>query len=50
MTFEQFKARFLLKLKEQGLASNDIEVLKIFTAVSVLNEYQEKQNKKVNRR
>ncbi len=50
MTFEQFKSRYLLKLKEQGLASTDTEVKKLFIAAAVLLEHQAKQVKRGNRR
>lgn len=50
MTFEQFKSRYLLKLREHGLASNDIEVKKLFIAATVLSEHQAKQLKRESRR
>ncbi|MBT2680044.1 hypothetical protein J7E38_13600 [Bacillus sp. ISL-35] len=46
MTFEQFKSRYLLKLTEQGLASNDIEIIKLYIAVKVFKGFEEKAAKR----
>lgn len=38
MTFEQFKSRYLLKLREQGLTTNDEEVRKMYIAATIILE------------